>query len=193
MTERTHSRSELVIDSLMAKLTEVRTIEESEPAEVKHEFGNLEDAKGSRPPRVVWLHRAGIALTNDVKPATEGDPPIAGTRVARYTARIWMRDVESCENLLDQLVTASKMLPQNLVSFRNQPYEFPTQVEGRWLESGQLIDATVLVSANVFNEPRGATELVEVQSSQLRAGIENPIGEDPDDEDAEYDVNRWTG
>lgn len=192
MAERTHSRSELVIDSLMTQLAEVRRIEDSSPTTIEHDFGNLKDAEHGRPPRVIWVHRGGLAVTPDIAPTEEGEPASAGYRVATYVARLWMPDVQQCEELLDQLVTASRFIDRpQAISFVNQRYEFPTQVEGKWLERGQIIDATVLIRSSVPAEPRGSTEDVTVVGSEWRAGIANPADE-PDDE-VEYDVDRWTG
>jgi hypothetical protein len=192
MPERTSS--ELIVDSLMAALTTVRSIEGTGPTTVPHEFGNLKDAEHGATPRIVWIHQGGVAVERLGSSAAEGEPRPLGLRIARYVARLRFKEKTDCELALDQLIRAARTLPNaDRVDFTGQPYSFGTQTEGRHTEGSQLLDATVLVRVPIPADPVGSTREVEVQGSELRAGIENPIGEDPDDEDAEYDVDRWAG
>lgn len=197
------SRSRAVIDALMAKLAEVREIEDVVPFTVKHDFGNLADAQHARPPRVVWLFQGGQAL--EIVPTTpaEGEPLPIGYRQSRYLARIWTPNegvglegrgtgLERAEQLLDQLVIAGRLLPDSAqVSFAGQPYSVPTETDGKWLETGSVIDATVIIRTTVPSEPRDADASVTIADTDIRTGIENPIDE-PESATA-YEVNQWDG
>jgi hypothetical protein len=186
--------SELVIDALMAQLEVVRGIEETEPASVKHEFGNLKDAEHGVTPRIVWIHEGGVALEKSTAPVPAGAPAPLGQRRPRYRARLRFKEKEDCELALDQLARAARLLPSpNTIILENAPYEFVTQVEGRHVQGAQLLDVLVGIRVSVPRDPIGSTTEVTVVGNELRAGIENPVGEDPDDVGAEYDVNRWTG
>lgn len=186
--------SEIVVLSLGEQLEVVRGIEGSSPSVVPFEFGNLKDAEHGKTPRIVWIHEGGVVLERVATPVVEDEPAPVGTRRARYRARLRFKTKEECEVALDQLVRAARLLasPDRIV-FDNAPYEFVTQVEGRHVEGAQLLDALLGIRTSTARDPIGSTREVTVTGSEFRAGIENPVGEDPDDPDAEYDVDRWTG
>jgi hypothetical protein len=186
--------SELLIDSLMTALGVVRRVEESNPADIPHEFGNLKDSEHGATPRIVWIHEGGTVVERVTVSAADGEPLPLGTRIARYRARLRFKTKEECELVLDQLVRAVRTLANaDRIILDGQTYDFVTQREGRHSEGSQLLDAFGLIRVPIPAEPIGTTREVTVTGSQFRAGIENPVGEDPNSPGAEYDVNTWTG
>lgn len=192
----------------MDKLFVVRGLEKTEPTLVRHDFGNLKDAMNAVPVRMIWLHEGGIVLEKNRAPASDSDQvdaagnpvvsvPSAGTRCSNYRVRIWADDVEQAEVILDQLVTASKLMTNpDMIVFEGRPYEFPTEVQGKWKELGALLDARIGIRSSVPARPVGETVFVTVENTDqhFRAGIENPVGEDT--ESSEYDVSKpfpWSG
>ncbi len=198
------SRSRKVVNALMDQLLVVRGIEKTEPALIKHDFGNLKDAMNAVPVRMIWLHEGGVILEKIRAPASDSDKldsdgnpvvsvPSAGTRLSNYRVRIWADDVEQAEKILDQLVTASKKLPNpDMIVFEGRPYQFPTENEGKWKTVGALIDAHIGIRSSVPARPVGETVFVTVlnQGQEFRAGIETPVGEPMNE--SEYDVDRLT-
>lgn len=198
-----YSSSQLKVNELMNALTAVRKTSGWDPDVVPHEFGNLKDAEHSWHPRIVWLHEGGTILE---KMDAEGVPvgetstvPAIGYRKASYRARIWGKDSEECEDILDQLVTAGLQTarPEQFV-FDKKSYKFPSEIKGSWKDNGKVLDAWIDIRSSVASTPVPPDEEdnpleVIVQGAGWRAGIENPVGE-PEDE-SEYDVLRdiWPG
>jgi hypothetical protein len=192
------SKTRAVINELHEKLEAVRAIERTEPAVLPFGFGNLRDKAHGSPPRLVWEHARGLALTSDKVPAIleEGEAPPAGYRAAVYTVRIWMpagdedRDEGLCEEVLDQLVTATRLLADpDRASLDGMPYTVPTQTDGSWTQKGQVIDATVTIRVPVPAEPVDPDAEVTITSTEIRTGIESPSGEAESATD--YEVNEW--
>ncbi len=185
------SRSRVIVNALMDQLMVVRGLEETEPHLIKHAFGNLEEAKHGNFPRLTWVHMGGRILEKVRAPEVDseaknedGTPvitvPAAGFRRSDYKVAIWAEDVEKCEQILDQLVTAALLLPNpDQVVFENQSYEFPTEESGRHNDRGELIYARIGIRSSVPAKPLGGTTFVEVLNTgqEFRAGIENPVGE----------------
>ncbi len=191
------SRSRAEIDTLMDKLFTVRNIEKTLPHKIKHEFGKLSDVLHAAPPRIVWIYQGGKALEKVPAPDVVGDQPektvpAVGYRRSDYLARIWAPDLERAEIILDQLVTASRLTdyPDKYV-FENMNYTVPTELEGKWLELGSVIDAQIGIRSSVPAVPVGTDIDVIVAGNEFRAGYEIPSGEDL--EDSVYDVDRLTG
>jgi hypothetical protein len=197
MSESISTRSREVIDALMVSLKDVRTIEKTIPYEIKYQFGNLQWNLHNVPPIIIWLHQGGTVLKKVQAPNVEeldedgnviNSVPAVGYRRALYIARIWMpgRDrteqAANCEHVLDQLVTASLQLdfPEK-VSFVDAPYKFPSEVEGKWLEYGGLLDTTVYIQSSVPAKPTGETILVEVQGpGQFKTAIVDEVPKNVD-------------
>lgn len=202
-TNYIRTRSRALVAELMGKLVETRTIEETEPYDIQFNFGNLKDAEFARPPRIIWLNQGGLALEmvqappiivmNEDGTTTKTTVPAVGYRRSDYICRILERDPEQAEIVLDQLVTASRLIDRtDAIVFDRAPWKFTTEVEGRWLEAGfALIDVTVGFRTQVAAEPIGSDEDVIVAGYEFRAGIEKPAGEPM--EESEYDVDRLTG
>lgn len=175
----------------MAALVTVRTIEQTQPFRVPHEFGNLKDAEHGTTPRIVWVHEGGTVVSRVSTSPVEGEPVPLGVRGARYRARLRFKEKDQCELALDQLVRAVRKLSNSdRVAFDGQLYAFVTQSDGRHAEASQLLDAFCSVNVPIPAEPIGETLDVEVADTQFRAGYENPPAEP--EGNTEYDVNQWT-
>lgn len=196
------TRSRVIVRELMQKLDRTRELENTKPFKIPYDFGNLKDAQHARPPRIIWLNEGGLALQKVAAPAveilnadgttTKTTVPAIGYRLSKHTIRIWERDPEKAEVVLDQLVTSANMIDRpDAIVFQDAPWKFVTEVEGRWLENGfAMIDATCGIRSRVAASPIGSNTDVIVASAEFRAGIENPLHEPLDE--SEYDVDRIT-
>lgn len=207
MSDILWSRSRLVVKELMEALDETRRIEKTNPHKLPYDFGNLKDANLARPPRLIWMHQGGIILEmvqqapqivvisetpHTVAPVTV---PAIGYRRSNYLVRIWAEDITKAEIILDQLVTSSRLINRSdSYVFANMQYSVPTELEGKWNETGAVIDAVVGVRTSVPSVPIGAYQDVVVQGNEWRAGITQvqPFTEDLD-ESTTYDPDRLTG
>lgn len=197
------SRSRLVVKELMEAFARTRVIEGTVPSDIEYEFGNVEDAKFGRPPRLVWINTGGVALELVTAPpiivmnpdgtTTKTTVPAVGYRRNNYVLRILERDAAQAEVVLDQMVTASQLIDRNdRVVFDKALWDFATEKDGKHLEGGMaLIDVTVGVRVSIAKMPIGERRDVIVLGSEFRAGIENPPGEPLSE--VEYDVDRGTG
>jgi hypothetical protein len=179
-----------------AKLDEILAAEGRDVPTVA--FGKVEWKEGMRAPRLHWMQPGGtFTLLSNVANAgePEGVHSRLGFRVARSRVALWHVSPEHVEHMLDRLWMATdRSTGGEAFRWQTASYDYPTETEGPWLQNGHsVIVLSLPVELAVAGEYDGETTLVTVTGSQFRAGIENPVGEDPNDVDAEYDVNRWTG
>jgi hypothetical protein len=185
-----------LISALQSKLREVRNVNGNQPTDVPFVESNLRDEEhAATPARVAWVWEE-IDVEDTTEMVAGSEEPIAiRYLVANHNVRILHKDREQCVALLMDLVTASHNLPQpDRFDWDQRPGRFETQVDGKLIEGGrQLIIKRCLIRIPIPAEPVGTTEDVIVLGPEIRAGIENPVGEDPDGPGQQWEVNRWTG
>jgi hypothetical protein len=181
-----------------AKLT---TILEAESRPVPDlVFGNtpLETWNPSR--RMAWYQDGGrIVLDHGPENAVDGtdppSPPLA-MRKANCVVRMCGVSEEEVEHYLDRLLLAIRRLDEDEPNYSRNfsigaaSYLYPSQMVGVTLKNGvNVIQLNLPLDLPVASQPDGAVVLVTVAAIQPRVGIANPP--DEDDEDVEYDLDRW--
>ena len=202
-------RSRAVVDQLMAALTNVRKAESTVPFELDYGFGNLAFDAHGRPTRLTWIHKGGIVLKKVAAPPvqseetdSEGEPvttvPAQGYRRADYLCRIWANGFNrddaaiNAERILDQLATAALQLEfPDQVSFLDAPYKFTSEVDGKHIDKGALLDATVYIQSSVPSQPVGGTMDVVVTGYEFKDGIVDDVETSVDDvPDGQFEIDR---
>lgn len=189
---RRPTRFQTLVIAACAKLDEILEAEERDQPAVA--FGKKLWPDGARPPRLQWVHEGGsfTLSANALDPPIEEAPvPSLGFRVARAQCVIWHVSPEHAEHMLERLWLATTRIPGG-EAFRWQlaVYDYPTELQGPWLKNGHdVLVVRLPIELAVAGSFDGEIETIEVTDTQLRTGIENPIGEDEDD--TAYEVNSW--
>ncbi len=159
------------------------------------------DTTDPPPPRICWIEHGGrfARTANPIVPATL-TPPVApqpvflGAREAMAGIKIWHTTEEHAAHVLDRLWMATdRTYPDRFLwDDARAQYEFRSQAVGPGMRHGvEVVTVQVPIWIPVARDYDGEFEIVTVAAHQLRVGIANPP--DEDDDDVEYDVDRWAG
>ncbi len=189
-----------LVSGLLAQLALILEGEERAVPAIVYGRGKWSDDERNRVPRMRWTQPGG-RFTKNVPLVTQ-DPEVPstplGARIAMSQMVLWHATDEQAEHVLERLWLASQRMPEPArFSWEQAQYEYPTEEAGEQLQSGQSIITLmlpILVPVSSIADNEG--DLVEVEGSQCRSGIESPEGEDL--EDTDYEIDRidpqpWAG
>jgi len=182
---------------VIAATEELDTILEAEDrAQPDVAFGKVQWADGMRAPRIHWIHAGGsftLQANTPDRPIEDGDPPVPaiGFRVARSQVALWHVSPEHLEHMLERLwLATTRSAGGDAFRWQTATYDYPTEMEGPWLSNGHsVIVLSLPVELAVAGSFDGEIETVTVVDTEIRTGVESPIGEA--ESATAYEVNEW--
>ncbi len=180
---------EYLIQEIHTKLEALRAVEAGSPpaaipTPIPYGFGNLKRNENAAPPRVIWIEQGGRCDSGRLKGI---EAETIGIDICRLQIGIWATSKAEARKIWRRLRAASHRVTfgpnANWVG-----WEFPTELEGKWLENGrELLLATVELNLPVPRHVPGEIEEVTPEGHRLKVELENPA----DDTDIETVFSNW--
>lgn len=142
------------------------------------ELGNLEKAKNSDTPRIVWTLTGGqFGASTKIG----GPDAVLAQALVSFYVWFWFDELEDCWNAMSNMLAAIRrtVYGPNMGLLK---FDVPTQIEGRHMEKGQVIVLTVQLSVPLRID--GTIEAIEVQleTHQSTVTLESDLSDPPPDD-----------
>lgn len=148
------------------------------------ELGNVEKARNSDTPRIVWTLTGG-----QFGPSTKIGGPDAALAQAlpSFFIWLWFDELENCWNAMSNMLAAIRrtVYGPNMVLVK---FDVPTQIEGRTMDKGQVIVLTVALSIPLRVDGTLCASEVELQTHATNVTLESNLSDPPDDDNEVFEA-----
>lgn len=164
-------------------------------------FGQLQQGKFDRPPRVGWQQLFGsFANVPGVPPMPLVDGATGsrlGTRRIFAQASLWHVSPEQNEHMLERLwLASSRTIPEGAALLwcdRETKYAYPSEGVAEWLKNGcSVLVLGIMIDVGAPVDYDGETVPVALLDTQLRAGLED-VPDTTTPGQPEFVLNEWVG
>lgn len=144
------------------------------------EMGNLEKAKNSDTPRIVWTLTGGqFGASTKIG----GSDAALAQALANFFVWFWFDELEDCWNAMSNMLAAIRrtVYGPNMGLLK---FDVPTQIEGRHMDKGQVIVLSVTLSIPLRVDGTLEAVEVELQTHESTVTLESDL-DDPSPDDHE--------